>query len=53
MPNYKDPELTGSHGWEDCAWRSSILDASDKSHIVIGFLSADFGEEGIPPAMMI
>ena len=36
-----------SHGWGDCAWHSSILDASDKSHIVMGFLSADFGVKGM------
>ena len=34
-----------SHGWEDCAWCSSIPDASDKSNIVMGFLSAEVGVE--------
>src|SRR5208282_5669702 len=34
-----------SHGWVDCAWRLSILDASDKSNIVTEFLSAEIGVE--------
>ena len=29
----------------DCAWRLSILDASDKSNIVTEFLSAEIGVE--------
>src|SRR5512142_3314417 len=35
-----------SHGWGDSAWRSSILDASDKCPIVMGFLSAEGGVQG-------
>src|SRR5205823_2566452 len=34
-----------SHGWEDCAWHSSILETSDKSKIVIDFLAAEIGVE--------
>src|SRR5438046_231527 len=49
-PSSEKPRSIGtarrSHGWEDCAWRSSILDPSDKSNIVMGFLSAEIGVEG-------
>src|SRR5512133_233132 len=32
-----------SHGWEDCAWFSSILESSDKGKTVIDFLAAEIG----------
>src|SRR5208282_3638120 len=38
-----------SHGWVDCAWRLSILDASDKSNIVTEFLSAEIGVQHSQP----